>query len=223
MGIEIWFAAENADTVWDALVAAGATPVGSDALELYRIVRGVPRFGVDLRERDLPQETGQQHALNFAKGCYIGQEIVERIRSRGNVHRMFTGFEVQGDPAAEPPAAGTKVRVNDKDVGEMTSAARVPFPSGERTLALGYVRREVAPPGRHGADRRADRHRATLPSTNQRVNSEPMPDKEKKSEFVVTDRRLFSTDGELRQDVVEDEERRAEREREKARSAATGQ
>lgn len=146
-GFEIWFAAENADAIWDALVAAGAMPVGSEALELYRIVRGVPRFGVDLRERDLPQETGQQHALNFAKGCYIGQEIVERIRSRGNVHRMFTGFEVQRTPAAEPPAAGTKVRANDKDVGEVTSAARVPFPSGERTLALGYMRREAGPPG----------------------------------------------------------------------------
>jgi folate-binding protein YgfZ len=146
-GYEIWFASENMDAIWDALVAAGVTPVGSDALELYRIVRGIPRFGIDLRERDLPQETGQEHALNFAKGCYIGQEIVERIRSRGNVHRMFTGFEVQGHPAAEPPASGTKVRANDKDVGEITSAARIPFPSGERTLALGYVRREAAPPG----------------------------------------------------------------------------
>ena len=71
---------------------------------------------------------------------------MERIRSRGNVHRMFAGFEVQGHPAAEPPTPGTKVRANDKDVGEITSAARIPFPSGERTLALGYVRREAAPP-----------------------------------------------------------------------------
>src|ERR1039458_10028676 len=146
-GFEIWFASENVDAIWDALVLAGAMPAGSDALELYRIVRGIPRFGVDLRERDLPQETGQQHALNFAKGCYIGQEIVERIRSRGNVHRMFTGFEVQGHPVAELPAPGSKVRANDKDVGEITSAARIPFPSGERTLALGYARREVATPG----------------------------------------------------------------------------
>ena len=57
-GYEIWLAAENVDKAWDALVLAGARPAGSDALELYRIVRGVPRFGVDLRERDLPQETG---------------------------------------------------------------------------------------------------------------------------------------------------------------------
>ncbi len=146
-GFEIWFASENVDVIWDGLVTAGATPAGSDALDLYRIVRGIPRFGIDLRERDLPQETGQQHALNFSKGCYIGQEIVERIRSRGNVHRMFTGFEVQGHPVAEPPAPGTKVRANDRDVGEITSAARIPFPSGERTLALGYVRREAAPSG----------------------------------------------------------------------------
>jgi len=142
-GYKIWFSAENADKVWDRLQSAGAEPVGSDALELYRIVKGVPRFGVDLRERDLPQETGQQYALNFAKGCYVGQEIVERIHARGNVHRTLTGFELQG----EPPQPGTKVRANDKDVGEITSAAQVPFASGERTLALGYLRPEVAGPG----------------------------------------------------------------------------
>jgi folate-binding protein YgfZ len=142
-GYEIWSTGESLDRVWDAFVAAGAKPVGSEALELYRIVRGVPRYGIDLRERDLPQETGQQHVLNFAKGCYVGQEIVERIRSRGNVHRIFVGFEVQG----EAPAAGDKVIVDDKQVGEITSAARVPLPAGARTLALGYIRREFAEPG----------------------------------------------------------------------------
>ena len=68
---------------------------------------------------------------------------MERIRARGGVHRTFTGFEVTGDP----PQAGTKVRANDKDMGEITSAARVPFPRGERTLALGYLRREAGGPG----------------------------------------------------------------------------
>ena len=142
-GYELWSTAENLDPVWDALVASGAKPVGSDALELYRISRGVPRYGVDLRERDLPQETAQQHVLNFAKGCYVGQEIVERIRSRGNVHRTLVGFEVQGDF----PAAGEKVTADEKQVGEVTSAARLPFPRGEKTLALGYIRREFADPG----------------------------------------------------------------------------
>ena len=108
-GYEIWSTAANLDHVWDALVAAGATPVGSEALELYRIARGVPRYGIDLRERDLPQETGQQHVLNFAKGCYVGQEIVERIHARGNVHRIFVGLEVQGDvPAVRKSKIGER-------------------------------------------------------------------------------------------------------------------
>src|SRR5450631_172730 len=140
---EIWFAAEQADSVWDELVAAGATPVGSEALELYRMVRGVPLFGRDFGQRDLPQETEQKHALNFTKGCYIGQEIVERIRARAILHRTFTGFLVEG----EPPQPGTKVQSDGKNVGEITSAARVPFPSGERTVALGYLRREFEATG----------------------------------------------------------------------------
>ncbi len=142
-GYETWSTPENLEKLWDALLASGAKPAGSEALELYRITRGVPRYGVDLRERDLPQETGQQHVLNFAKGCYVGQEIVERIHSRGNVHRLFVGLEVQGDA----PTAGDKIIVGEKEVGEITSAARVPLPTGERTFALGYIRREFAEPG----------------------------------------------------------------------------
>ena len=143
--------------VWDALVAAGATPVGSEALELYRIVRGVPRFGVDLRERDLPQETGQQHALNFAKGCYIGQEIVERIRSRGNVHRMFTGFEVQTARAA---AAGNQSSRQRQGCGRdhQRGAGSISQRRADAGAGL-YAARGRA--SRHdGADRRAERHRA---------------------------------------------------------------
>ncbi len=140
---EIWLAAEHAETVWDALTKASATPVGSEALEWHRIVRGVPRYGIDLSQRDLPQETEQKHALNFAKGCYIGQEIVERIRARAILHRTFTGFLVEG----EPPQAGAKIKDDDKNIGEITRAMRIPLPGGERTLALGYVRREFEAPG----------------------------------------------------------------------------
>ena len=140
---EIWFAAEQSPTVWDALTKAGATPAGCRALEWYRIARGVPRYGVDLSQKDLPQETEQKHALNFTKGCYIGQEIVERIRARAILHRTFTGFLVEG----EPPQPATKVQSGGKNIGETTSAARVPFPSGERAVALGYLRREFEAPG----------------------------------------------------------------------------
>jgi aminomethyltransferase len=142
-GYEVWFAAEQADTVWDALTAAGAIPVGSEALEWYRITRGVPHYGIDLSQRDLPQETEQKHALNFAKGCYIGQEIVERIRARAILHRTFTGFLFEG----EPPQLGTKIKEGDKNIGEITSAARIPFPDGDRSVALGYLRREFEKPG----------------------------------------------------------------------------
>jgi folate-binding protein YgfZ len=143
LAYEIWCAPENTGQIWDALRTAGAKPVGLDALERFRVAAGVPRYGQDIRERDLPQETGQQQALNFNKGCYIGQEIVERIRSRGQVHRLFTGLAIDGGP----PSPGAKIAFDGKEAGEITSAVRVPSGDGERTLALGFVRREAAKPG----------------------------------------------------------------------------
>jgi folate-binding protein YgfZ len=141
---ELWLAPVHAQPVHKALVGAGARPVGTTALDLLRVAAGVPRYGIDIRERDLPQETEQERALNFSKGCYIGQEIVERIRSRGQVRRKFTGFEVHGPL----PAAGSKVQLDGKDVGEITSAAALPFAGGDCGVALGYIRREVATPGK---------------------------------------------------------------------------
>jgi folate-binding protein YgfZ len=141
---ELWFSPDQATQLRDALIKAGATPASTAALELLRIAVGIPRYGQDIRERDLPQETEQQRAVHFSKGCYIGQEIVERIRSRGAVHRKFTGFEVQG----ALPALGTKIQVDGRDVGEITSVASLPLAVGERPVALGYIRREIATPGK---------------------------------------------------------------------------
>jgi len=142
---EIWLAPENVRPLWDALLKAGATPVGFDALEMQRIVSGVPRYGVDIRERDLPQETEQARALNFNKGCYVGQEIVERIRSRGAVHRKFAGFVAEGTGQI---SAGAKISVGEREVGEITSAVSVRLADEEKTVALGYIRRELGAPGR---------------------------------------------------------------------------
>jgi folate-binding protein YgfZ len=142
---EIWIAPDTVKRLWDALLAAGAAPVGSEALELQRIVSGVPRYGVDIRERDLPQETEQARALNFNKGCYVGQEIVERIRSRGAVHRKFAGFMAEG---AAQIAAGAKIVTGEKEVGEITSVALLQLAAGEKMVALGYIRREAGVPGR---------------------------------------------------------------------------
>lgn len=136
---EIWLAPDQVKPTWDALVKAGATVATAEALEQRRILLGVPRFGVDIRDRDLPQETGQDRALNFVKGCYLGQEIVERIRSRGNVHRMFVRLSI----ASAGVATGTKILAGDKEVGEITSVSTVPS-AGSETPALGYLRREFA-------------------------------------------------------------------------------
>ena len=136
---EIWASSAALAEIWEALVDAGAKPVGSEALEKFRVLIGFPKYGTDIGERDLPQETEQTHALNFTKGCYIGQEIVERIRSRGNVHRMFHGFVLEGDL----PERGTKLQADGKDVGELTSVSRLPTQNGDRPVALGYIRREA--------------------------------------------------------------------------------
>jgi aminomethyltransferase len=133
---ELWVPAEAAESARQAFLRAGAVEVHEQTLETFRILCGIPRVGRDTREKTLPQETGQERALNFNKGCYIGQEIVERIRARGAVHRTFVGFEVEG-PA---PAAGTKIQSEGKEVGEVTSIAAEPL-KGKR-LALGYLRRE---------------------------------------------------------------------------------
>lgn len=135
---EVWGEGEQTKELWEKLMKAGALPVGTDALELWRIMHGIPQYGQDIRERDLPQETEQTQALNFTKGCYIGQEIVERIRSRGQVHRKFTGFEF---PDVMPQPG--KFEENGRVIAEITSVAQI----GAKKIGLGYVRREAAPPG----------------------------------------------------------------------------
>lgn len=141
---ELWSTPEQAAAFWDALVKAGATPVGAEAVELARIAAGVPRFGQDIRERDLPQETGQMRALSFTKGCYIGQEIVERIRARGSLHRGLAGFRIVEGPL---PVPGSKVEAGGKEVGEITSAAVLPTNKEEIPVALGYMRKEAGAAG----------------------------------------------------------------------------
>ncbi len=143
LSYEVWAAPSNLRDIWDELVTAGATPVGTGALEMFRVAAGIPRYGQDIRERDLPQETGQMHALSFTKGCYVGQEIVERIRSRGAVHRSFSGFVVESGT----PVLNSSIARDGKDVGELTSLLAVPTAKGDRILALGYVRREAGAAG----------------------------------------------------------------------------
>jgi folate-binding protein YgfZ len=143
MTFEIWLATENVPKLWDALVAVGAKPVGTEALEMFRIAAGVPKYGQDITDKYIPQETEQLHALHFAKGCYLGQEIVERVRSRGAVHRHYAAFAIDG-PA---PSPGTEIQVDGKRAGEITSARIIPVNGHQQTLALGYIRKESGEPG----------------------------------------------------------------------------
>jgi folate-binding protein YgfZ len=139
---ELWSDFETLGRISQALTGAGAATASKDDLNQLRILEGTPLYGVDIRDRDLPQETAQTRALHFAKGCYLGQEIVERIRSRGNVHRTFSGFRLDGPT----PAAGTQLfsaQAPEKPIGELTSVARIDLPGSPITLALGYIRREA--------------------------------------------------------------------------------
>ncbi|HEY2038265.1 MAG TPA: folate-binding protein [Edaphobacter sp.] len=140
---ELWAQnAEDHDHLLKALEEAGAVSCQSQELNWLRILEGTSLYATDIRDRDLPQETNQTRALHFNKGCYLGQEIVERIRSRGNVHRTFTAFLLEG----ALPEPGTSLESAGKPVGELTSIAAIPLPGTygpNLQRALGYIRREA--------------------------------------------------------------------------------
>lgn len=107
-------------------------------VRLVRLEHGTPRFGEDISSRYLAQETQIAHAVHSNKGCYLGQEIVERVRAQGQVHRLLAPVRIAG---AQPPEPGTKLLANGNAVAEITSAAYSPA-LGE-VVALAYVRREA--------------------------------------------------------------------------------
>jgi folate-binding protein YgfZ len=136
---ELWTTTATVGKLWKYLVTGGAAPVGSSAVEAFRITEGIPAFAIDIAERDLPQETSQTRALNFNKGCYLGQEIVERIRSRGNVHRHLRHLELDGPL----PPAGAALTLDGAEAGHITSACELPLAGAMRRFALAMVRGEA--------------------------------------------------------------------------------
>jgi folate-binding protein YgfZ len=137
-GYAFYVAAERKPEVIRRLEAAGAVAASVEDANVVRIERGKPRYGVDITERNLVQETQALHAVHFSKGCYLGQEIVERVRSRGTVKRRLARLEIETE---DPPAPGTPC-----GTGIITSAAF----SGARgkVVALAYVAAEEGEPGR---------------------------------------------------------------------------
>ena len=126
----------DAPIVREAILGAGAAELTFEQADALRITHGKPRYGVDFSDAHLVQETQLMHAVHFQKGCYLGQEIVERVRSRGQVHRRLTALRVSGDA---PIAPHTKVMAGDKEAGEITSAT----PVGDETAAIGILRAEL--------------------------------------------------------------------------------
>jgi folate-binding protein YgfZ len=145
-GYSVWVSANGMMGVWGGACGQAPTygmlPSGAEALETLRIEAGIPRYGSELSEDTLPHEARLMNALSFTKGCYVGQEIVERTRTRGHVNWILSGLFVD---SVEPPAPGSKFIAEGKEAGEVTSACL--SPTLGRTIALAYLRREFSEPG----------------------------------------------------------------------------
>jgi glycine cleavage system T protein len=146
-GYEVWLEPDAMGRFWQGALNVDCDShviaCGSQALESLRIEAGIQRYGQELAEDTLPLEAGLLNALSFNKGCYIGQEIVERTRSRGHVNWKLMGLRLEAD--APVPAAGESVTADAKTIAEVTSACFSPVLG--RPVALAYVRREVSEPG----------------------------------------------------------------------------
>jgi folate-binding protein YgfZ len=124
----------------DALAAAGAEPVGPDAVEALRVELGIPAFGKELGESYNPLEAGLLPLISFTKGCYIGQEVVARLNTYDKVKKRLVGLRWNG----ESPEAGAPLLMEGKQAGVMTTSARSPRFGG---IGLGYVRKAHATTG----------------------------------------------------------------------------
>ena len=130
-----------ADKLIAAAKAAGGRAIGDQAFEAARIEAGIPRFGADMDAANLPLECGiESRAVTYSKGCYIGQEVINRIHSVGHVNRELRGLRLEAG-LKELPVRGDRLFHAGREVGHVTSA--VNSPRLNANIALGYVRREV--------------------------------------------------------------------------------
>ena len=133
---------EKLGQLWRTLAARvrtfGGATAGLEAFNSMRLEFGMPWFGYDFDEKHIPHEAGLERShISYEKGCYTGQEIIERVRSRGQVNRRLVELQFSGTTA---PAAGTRLLQDGKEIGDVTSAGY--SPNLGRAIGLGYVRRE---------------------------------------------------------------------------------
>ena len=142
-GFRFFVPRSERESVIEWINGAGAVKTGHAEWNTVRLENGVARFGEDFTEREIPHETRLiDRAISFSKGCYLGQEIVERVRSRGQVNRQLMHLAIPGQTA---PAAHTKLSLEGREVGEVTSAAY--SPEAGLVFALGYVRAQTIASG----------------------------------------------------------------------------
>ena len=137
-GLRIFTSADTVTELIRRLEEAGVPKANAAEARIVRIENGIPRYGDDISERYLVQETGQMQAVHSNKGCYLGQEIVERVRSRAQIHRHLRPVRLAG---TEAPPAGTKLLFNGNPAAEITSAAY--SPRLNQIVGLAYVRTEI--------------------------------------------------------------------------------
>lgn len=141
VGYHVVGARSSLHALWQSLAGAGAgepiPPVGRLALETLRIEEGIPRFGIDVDTTSIPLESEhlERTAINFNKGCYLGQELIAKVAHRGHVNRHLVGMVFEGETV---PDVGSPVTAGEKSVGPITSA--VHSPRVGQPIALGYVR-----------------------------------------------------------------------------------
>ena len=142
-GFDLLLQRSAGESLREAFLAAGAQPVTDQVEEILRIEAGIPRYGIDMDESNVVTETNLDEAVSFTKGCYIGQEIIIRIKHRGHVAKKLTGIVIERESAIE---SGAKVlSADDKEVGRITSSTF--SPRLKRTIALGYVKYDYLEPG----------------------------------------------------------------------------
>src|SRR6202165_3517330 len=146
VGAEFLTENQHLEPLWqilkDKAMAAGGGATGYTALSALRLEQGIPWFGYDFGEKQIPHEAGLEHShISYTKGCYTGQEIVERVRSRGQVNRRRVSLVFTGSV----PAAGELLAAEGKEAGYVTRAAFSPRFSCP--IGMGYVRRESNSPG----------------------------------------------------------------------------
>ena len=142
-GFDLIVSAERKAELWQTLRDSGATPVSERVQEILRIEAGIGRYGRDMDESNVVTETNLDDAVSYTKGCYVGQEIIVRIKHRGHVAKKLTGLRFDTD---QPVEAGSVIKSpDDKEIGRVTSATF--SPKLQTTIGLGYVRYEHLTPG----------------------------------------------------------------------------